>query len=134
MKNLKEDLRLIYREHRGLLMLMILLAVLSLIFLVFSLLTLSPSSAIVKVGYGDIGSFSGEGLAEMRTAGGYRDGGWASMLTFPVLAVIFGFLHNLLAVKLFKRRGENTAKAFIILTIALLLGATVVAIRLLGEN
>lgn len=115
-------------------MLMILLATLSLAFFIFSLITLSPSSAIVKVGYGDIGSFAGEGLSEMRTAGGYRDGGWASMLTFPILAVIFGVFHNLLAVKLFKRRGESTARAFVALTIMLLLGAFVVAIRLLGEN
>ncbi len=134
MKNFKQDLGLIYREHRGLLILMILLFVCSMIFFIFSIFNLSPSSAIVKVGYGDIGSFAGEGLTEMRTGAGYRDGGWANMLTFPMLAIIFGILHNLIAVKLFKRRGADTAKAFISLTFMLLLGALVVAIRLLGEN
>ena len=77
MKNFKQDLELIYREHRGLLILMILLFVCSMIFFIFSIFNLSPSSAIVKVGYGDIGSFAGEGLTEMRTGAGYRDGGWA---------------------------------------------------------
>ena len=134
MKNFRHDLGLIYREHRGLLLLMILLAVLSLAFFVFSIINLSPSSAIVKVGYGDIGSFAGEGLSEMRTGAGYRDGGWANMLTFPILAVIFGVFHNLIALKLFKRRGADTAKTFVMLTFMLLFGALVVAIRLLGEN
>lgn len=134
MKNLRQDLQKIVTEQKGLFLLMILLAILSLIFLTFSLVTLSPSSAVVKVGYGDIGSFAGEGLTEMRTAGGYRDGSWSTMLTFPILAVIVGLMHNLIAVRLYERRGANTAKAFIILSIAILTGIFIVLLRLLGEN
>ncbi len=134
MKNFKQDLKVIYSEHRGLLLLMIFLAVLSLVMLTFSLVTLSPSSATVKVGYGDVGSFAGEGLTEMRTAGGYRDGGWTGLLTFPILALIIGVMHNLIAIRLFSRRGEDAAKAFVIVSMIILVGAFVVLLRLLGEN
>ena len=134
MKNLRQDLQKIVTEQKGLFLLMILLAILSLIFLTFSLVTMSPSSAVVKVGYGDIGSFAGEGVTEMRTAGGYRDGSWSTMLTFPILAVIVGLMHNLIAVRLYERRGANTAKAFIILSMVILVGAFIVLLRLLGEN
>ena len=59
MKKFRGPIVEIYREHRGLFIMMIFLAVLAIAFLIFSLVTLSPSSAIVKVGYSDIGSFAG---------------------------------------------------------------------------
>ena len=134
MKNLKEYIGEIYREHHGLFVGMILVAMLSLVFLVFSLVTLSPSSAIVKNGYSDIGSFAGDDLTGMRSAGGYRDGTWVAMLAFPLLALIIGILHNLIAVRLYKRRGESSAKAFLTISALILVGAFVVLLRLLGEG
>lgn len=134
MKNFRERIEEIYREHRGLFIMMILLAVLSLAFLIFSLATLSPSSAVVKVGYSDIGSFDGEDLTGMRSAGGYRDGSWGAMITFPVLAIIIGLVHNLIAMRLCARRGEGSAKAFILMSIVILVGAFIVLVRLLGEG
>ena len=73
----------------------------------------------VKVGYGDIG--------------GYRDGAWADMLAFPLFAIIFGILHNLLAVRIFHKRGGGMTKFFLISTTTLILGAFLVQVRLLGE-
>lgn len=134
MKNLGQYMGEIYREHRGLFVGMIMVAVLSLIFLVFSLVTLSPSSAVVKTGYSDIGSFAGDDLTGMRSAGGYRDGAWGNMLVFPILALIIGVLHNLIAVRLYKRRGESSAKAFLAISVAILVGAFIVLLRLLGEG
>ena len=134
MKNFRQSMGEIYREHRGLFIMMLLLAVLSLAFLIFSLINLSPSSAIVKVGYSDIGSFEGGDLTGMRSAGGYRDGSWGAMITFPILAVIIGVLHNLIAMRLCARRGEGSAKAFLLISMVILVGAFIVLIRLLGEG
>ena len=134
MKTLRESLGEIYRRHKGLLVMMIFLLVLALAFFVFSLVTLSPSSAIVKVGYGDIGSFSGDDLTGMRLAGGYRDGSWVSMLTFPLIAIIVGVFHNMIAIRLYKRRGEGVAKAFVLISMTVLIGAFMVLLRLLSEG
>ena len=134
MKNFKETVGVIYREQKGMLVLQAVLLVLSLGVLIFSLVTLSPGSAVVKVGYGDIGSFSGDDLTEMRTAGGYRDGSWVNMLAFSLLSVTIGVVHNLIAVRLFARRGADIAKVFILMSIILLVGVVLVLFRLLGEG
>lgn len=134
MKNFRKYIAEIYKEHKGLLVLMSLLFLMSLSFFVFSLVSLSPSSAIVKVGYGDIGSFSGDDLTGMRLAGGYRDGGWGSMLTFSFLSVIVGVLHNMIAIRIYKRRGEGIAKAFVLISMTIIIGAFIVLMRLLSEG
>mgnify|MGYP007070338116 CR=1 FL=1 len=85
MKNFKETIGEIYRNERGLLIVMLLNTVFALVLLIFSLIKLNPNAAVVKIGYGDIG--------------GYRDGAWVDMLAFPLLAVVFGVLHNFLALK-----------------------------------
>lgn len=134
MKNFRKYIAEIYKEHKGLLVLMSLLFLMSLVFFVFSLVSLSPSSAIVKVGYGDIGSFSGDDLTGMRLAGGYRDGGWGNMLTFSFLSVIVGVLHNMIAIRIYKRRGEGIAKAFVLISMTIIIGAFIVLMRLLSEG
>lgn len=116
----KEDFIKIYQTERGILILMVLNFLLSVALLVFSLVNLNPNSAVVKIGYGDIG--------------GYRDGTWANMLAFPLLAVIFGVLHNLLTLRIFHKRGSGMAKFFLITTITLVASAWLVLIRLLGEG
>lgn len=120
MKYFKEDIVKIYQTERGVLLLMLLNLILSVALLIFSIIRLNPSASVVKIGYGDIG--------------GYRDGSWADMLAFPILAILFGVLHNLLAVKIFHKRGSGMAKFFLITTTALILGTFLVLIRLLGEG
>lgn len=120
MKTFKEDFIKIYRTERGILLIMVLNFVLSLGLLIFSLISLDPNSAVVKIGYGDIG--------------GYRDGTWENLLAFPLLAIIFGILHNLLTLRIFRKRGAGMAKFFLITTTGLIAGTFVVLIRLLGEG
>lgn len=120
MKNFKKTLGEIYRNERGLLIVMVINVALSLVLLVFSLVKLNPNAAVVKIGYGDIG--------------GYRDGTWVDMLAFPLLAIIFGLLHSLLALKIFQKRGGGMTKFFLIITTILILGSFLVLIRLLGEG
>lgn len=120
MKNFKKSLIKIYQTERGLLILMIFNFVLSLGLLIFSILSLNPSAAVVKVSYGDIG--------------GYQDGSWASLIAFPILAIIFGLLHNLLALRIFAKRGGGMTKFFLLTTTALIGGTILVLARLLGES
>lgn len=120
METFKEDLLKIYRNERGILLVMIINFLLALGLFIFSVINLNPNSAVVKVGYGDIG--------------GYRDGGWTNMLMYPMLAVLFGILHNLLALRIFHKRGAGMTKFFLITTAMLILGTFVVLVRLLGES
>lgn len=119
MKDLATVIKKIYHEERFMFVLMIFNTVLAIALFVVSIVNLNPSSAVVKVGYGDIG--------------GYRSGSWADMLVFPILAIIFGVFHTLIAIRIFKKRGAGMTKFFLITTSALILGAIVVLLRLLEK-
>ena len=120
MKSFKSDFLKIYRNEHGVLIVMIMNLLFSIALFIFSLISLNPDSSVVKVGYGDIG--------------GYRDGSWIDILAFPLLAIIFGVFHNLLAVRIFHKRGSGMAKFFLIITTILILGTFLVLVRLLGER
>ena len=120
MKNLKTDIVKIYQNERGLLILMIINFILATVLFIFSIINLNPNASVVKTGYGDIG--------------GYRDGTWLDMLAFPVLAIVFGILHSILATRVFHKRGSGMANFFLITTTVLILGTFLVSIRLLGEG
>lgn len=122
----------IFREHKGLFYRMVALAIVALAFLIFSLFTLSPSSSVVKTGYSDIGSY--ESGTSAASAAGYRDGSWTGMLAFPILALILGVLHNFIALKLYKRRGESMAKVFVTMSIVVTLIGIITLARLAGEG
>lgn len=119
MKEIAQTFKKIYREDGKLIALMALIFLTSLGLLIFSLVTLSPSAAIVKTSYSDVG--------------GYADGGWGMMFAFPLLAILFGFLHNFLLIKIFEKYGDGLAKVFAIITLMLIFGTFVVLVRLLGE-
>lgn len=120
MKTFKKDFIKIYHSERGILILMIFNFLFSIALLIFSLVQLNPNSSVIKIGYGDIG--------------GYHDGTWVDMLTFPIIAIIFGVLHNLLALRIFHKRGGGMTKFFLITTTALIASTFLVLLRLLGEG
>ena len=120
MKTFKIDFLELYKTDRLAIVLMILNAFLSIGLAVFSFINLNPNATVVKIGYGDIG--------------GYRDGTWVYLLTFPLLAAIFGILHNFLTLRIFHKRGNVMAKFFLLITTALILGTFLVLTRLLGEG
>ena len=134
MEKFKENFVEIYKKKHSLFWLMVLLMLLSVALLVFSLITLKPSSSVVKVGYGDIGRYQGGEWTSMANSGGYHDGSWVNMLAYPILALMFGVLHNFLAIKLYEKRGEGMAKIWLITSIGLVLGTFLVLVRLLGEG
>ncbi len=119
-KDYKEDIIKIYHSERVTLVLMIMNFVLSLALAIFSFIKINPASSVIKVGYGDIG--------------GYRDGSWTDLIAFPLLAILFGIMHNFLAVRIFHRRGAGMAKFFIVVTTMLIVGAFIVLVRLTKEG
>lgn len=120
MKDFKEDIKKIYQNERTMLVLMIMNFALSLALMIFGFIKLNPSSSITKVGYGDIG--------------GYRDGSWSDLIAFPLLGILFGVMHNFIAVRIFHRRGAGMTKFFILITMLLIIGAFIVLIRLTQEG
>ena len=120
MKNFKENIRNIRATERLMLSMMILNFLMSLGLAIYGAVKLNPSSSVVKVGYGDIG--------------GYRDGSWTDLIAFPLLAIIFGILHNFIAVRIFQKRGAGMAKFFLITTTVLIVGAFIVLSRLVSEG
>ena len=118
MKNIKELIKKIYQEQRGLLALMILIFLAGLALFLTAIFALKPDVAVVKVGYGDID--------------GYRTGVWSNMFMFPLAAVLFGILHNFLVLKIFEKSGEGAARVFCWVSLALIFGAFVLLGRLLG--
>ena len=120
MKDLKADFKKIYQTERLMLMLMGANVLIALILMIVSMVRINPASSVVKTGYGDIG--------------GYRDGTWNELIAFPLMAILFGVLHNFIAVKIFHKRGAGMAKFFLVTTTALIFGAFVVLFRLTQEG
>ena len=118
MKALLEDFKKIWQNERLTLVLLILNILGSIALLVVGILKLNPDSVVVKIGYGDIG--------------GYRNGSWADMLAFPLLAVIFGVFHSIIALRIYHKRGAGMTKFFLINTAVLIIGAFIVLFRLTG--
>lgn len=118
MKFLKADIIEISHSERGILANMIVNFLLALVLFIFALAHLNPNSAVVKIGYGDIG--------------GYRDGTWENLLVYPLFAIIFGIFHNVLALRIYHKRGSGMTKFFLITTSMLIAGTFIVLLRLLG--
>lgn len=120
MDTVKEDFITIFRTNRGTLALIVLNFVLSIVLFIFSLINVNSGGTVIKIGYGDIG--------------GYRDGTWTDLIAFPLFAIIFGILHNFIALRIFHKRGGGMAKFFLVITTTLILGTFLVITRLLGEG
>ena len=131
---MRETIGEIYKEHRKLFILMVVLLALSMGLLVFSLLNLKISNSTVHVGYSDIGSYQGGEFAETQGSSGYISGRWMDMLAFPVLAIVLGVFHNLIAIKLYKTRGEASARVLVLISLLVLVSVILVLWRLTQEG
>ena len=120
--------REIVREQKGLLAAMIGLMAMSLILLVIALVMLRPQTTVVITGYGDVyGELAG-------LTGGYRRESWLNMLAFPILALLFGVVHNFLAVRVYQKYGRDAALVLVVVTMLLVVATALVIFRLLGEG
>ena len=125
--NFKSTWREVSRKQRGLMIAMIALLVMSVVFLIFSLTMLRPQNTVVIVGYGDVyGEIAG-------LSGGDRRDSWMNMLAFPALAVIFGVVHNFIALRVYRKYGRDAAMMVVVGTMVLIVGAVAVMLRLAGE-
>ena len=115
------------RKQRSLMMAMGIVILMSAALLVFSFTTLRPQNTVVIVGYGDVyGEIVG-------ISGGYRRDSWMNMLAFPILALVYGIIHNLLILRAYRRYGKDTAMMLAVVTMLLIIGTFVILLRLLGE-
>lgn len=115
------------RKQKNLMTMMIVLLVTSVVLLVFSMTTLRPQNTTVVVGYGDVyGEIAG-------ISGGYRSDSWVNMLAFPILALIYGVIHNLLVLRVYRKYGEKMAILVAGMSILMVVGTFVAIIRLIGE-
>lgn len=64
---------------------------------------------------------------------GYRRDSWMNMLAFPALALIYGLLHNVMIMKVYRKYGRDTAMMVAVASILLVIGTFVIIFRLLGE-
>ena len=134
MKDLRKDLKEVYSKHRTLFTLMIVMLFFSMILFIYSLANLHPNASVVKVSYGDIGRYQGGEWSSMSNSGGYHDGSWQAMLVYPLFALVFGVLHNIVALRIYRKKGEKVANVFVATTIALILLSILTLWRLLGEG
>lgn len=119
--------REVVKKQRSLMIAMIILVVMCVILLVFSLVMLRPQGTVVIVGYGDVyGEIAG-------LSGGYRRDSWLNMLAFPILAVIFGVIHSLIALRTYRKYGKEAALMVVYATILLVVGTFSAMLRLIGE-
>ena len=134
MKDLAKDLKEVYVKHRTMFTLMVVVTIFSIILFIYSIVNLHPNASVVKVSYGDIGRYQGGEWSSMSNSGGYHDGPWQAMLVCPMFALLFGILHNVIALRIFRKKGDKIANIFLAVTIALILFATLILWRLLGEG
>lgn len=134
MKDLVKDLKEVYVKHRSVFTLMAVMTIFSIILFIYSIVNLHPNASVVKVSYGDIGRYQGGEWSSMSNSGGYHDGAWHAMLVYPLFALIFGVLHNVIALRLYRKKGDKVASIFLVVTIAVILFAILILWRLLGEG
>lgn len=124
---LKATWREISHKQKGLLLLMVALAVMTVVVLIAMALVLHPQSSVVIVGYSDVyGEITG-------LTGGYRRDSWLNLLAFPLLAVVFGLVHAVIAMRLYQKYGKETALMVVIASMVLFAGMMVTLLRLVGE-
>ena len=134
MKDLVKDLKEVYVKHRSMFTLMVVMAVFSIILFIYSMANLHPNASVVKVSYGDIGRYQGGEWSSMSNSGGYHDGAWQAMLVYPLFELIFGVLHNVIALRIYNKKGYKVASLFLAVTIAMILFTMLTLWRLLGEG
>ncbi|MBQ6130317.1 hypothetical protein IJI72_01325 [Candidatus Saccharibacteria bacterium] len=132
MKEIGLGFKKIFREEKGLLLLMGLLFVLGVALAIHTLIKFKVGTTMFYVGYADIGGFSGGDFLSLWNSGGYRTGDYWAVLVFPIMGLILAVLHNMLAIQIFNRRGKGFAQLFLLMS--LLVGGVAfgVLLRLAG--
>lgn len=116
MKTFREDIKKIYDEEKGVLVLMILNCLFGLFLVVLSIIKMAETGTVVKVGYSDLS--------------GYENGRTIDLAVYLILGFCFAILHDFLAVKIFHKRGRMMASFFLVVSMLLSVAAGIVLGRL----
>ena len=111
MNAFKEDFIEICRSERGIVALIVVNFLLALALIVFSFICINPNSA-----------------------SGYNNGSWENFLVFPILGLVLGIFHNVIALRLYRKRGSGMTKFFLVATTLVILGTIFVLARLTEGN
>ena len=133
MKDIGAGFKKIFKDEKGIMVLMFLLFVMGMELILHTLLHFKAGGTTMYIGYSDIGGFTGGDPLSLWSSGGYRTGGWTEMAVFPILGVVLGVLHNLFAVQAYNRRGKGYAILVVMVSMMVAVGAFVLLMRLLGE-
>jgi hypothetical protein len=123
MKNLVTVVGKIYREDRGVLVMMILVFLVGMGLVLLPVIDLAPSNPKTWVRYVDVGQDMG-----------YEEGDWWYILGFAVLGLVIGVLHNLIAVRLYQKRGRDMAMLFLGVSVGIAVLAILYLLKILGEG
>ena len=122
MKELGKDFKNIYHQDRKILVLMGFVLVFGLVLMISAFVGLDATMPKLQAAqYSDM-------------AGGYRDGDWWYLLSFALLGVLLGVVHNLLAARLFAKRSGSVAILFLVTSLVITAIAIAFLWRILGEN
>jgi hypothetical protein len=120
-KELMADFKLIYRNDRRVLVVMVILLVVGVGLFLLPIAHLSPAISKTQVRYSDINS-------------GYAEGSWWYLLSFSVLAVLLSVGHCLIGAGLYARRGAGVAMMFLVASIAVALMAMAFLLKIFGRG
>jgi hypothetical protein len=107
MKEIITNFRKIYEHDRWLIVAMVFLFLTSFVLITLTFFALRPNSVMIRTGYADVG--------------GYRDGTWQYLLTFMIFGFITGIVHNILAAKVYGKKGSGASALFIFASIGLVI-------------
>ena len=114
MKELSEDFKSIAKKDKNLFVWMAVNFLLSLWYFILPLINLNAGHAKIWARYSDIDN-------------GYAQSDWWYLVSFAIIAFVFGVGHTLLAARLYTKRGKDIARLFLTLSIII----TIVGIRFL---
>ncbi len=103
MKELAEDFKAIAKKDKNLFVWMAFNFLLSLCYFIIPLINLNPGHAKIWARYSDINN-------------GYAQSDWWYLLSFAILAIALGVGHNLIAARIYTKRGKDTARLFLVIT------------------
>jgi len=116
MKEIVANFRKIYAHDRWLIVAMVFLFLVSFVLMALTFFALRPNSVMIRTGYADIG--------------GYRDGKWQYLLTFMILGFVTGVIHNILAAKVYGKKGSGAAALFVFISIGLVILAGIYLLKI----
>jgi|GEM_PF-2553742 len=118
MKEILTSFKDLASNNRKLLVAMIFLFVASVVFVVIAIINIQPSNIQIPVRQtGHLGD-------------GFYFAHWYYLYTFPFLGIVFGVLHNILAAKIYGKKGAQIAAIFVAVTFVLLLVTVITMARI----